>query len=228
MARLSSIDKISLLRSATGDPATGDVPDTELALHLWLAEMDIAEMYEFANLRTFENITTNSTDELYELDADDILKFLEPANNITSNFPVRLRDADWYREIGIYQGKSQPFYYWEEGLGPNGRRQIQLSPPPSGVYIIRMPFIRVPTAPDAEEPNFSDLPDAQWLQVLQRASEISLQLQNERAEAGKQERLKGQAAVAGRRSLPAAGYYKQRVVTFQSLMRRGGRMGMRY
>lgn len=227
MARLSSLDKIGLLRSSTGDPAVGDVPDSELAIHLWLAEMDIAEMYEFANLRTHEDVTTNGTDELYEMVADNILKFLEPANNLTSNFPVRLRDADWYREVGIYQGKSQPFYYWEEGLGANGLRQVQFSPPPAGAYIIRIPFIKVPTAPDHEEANFSDLPDAQNLQVLQRASEISLQLQNERAEAKAQESLKGQAAVAGRRAMPAAGYYKQRIVTFQSLLRRRGRASAR-
>jgi hypothetical protein len=223
MARLSSLDKIAEIRSSTGDPTTGDVPNAQLALHLWLAEMEIAEMYEFANLRTHEDLVTNSSTDLYTMAAEDILKFLEPANNLTANFPVKLRDADWYRNTGLYLGASEPYYYWEEGTGTEGRRQVRLSPPPSGQSIIRMPYIKIPTAPDHDEANFSDLPDSHWLQVLQMAISLSLQFQNQRKEAKAQEELKGPTALAARRALPAAGYYKHHVVTFQSLLRRKAR-----
>ena len=223
MARMTSLDKIALLRSATGDPATGDVPDIELAQHIWLAEMDIAEMYEFGNLRTSEDMVTVAGTDLYEMTASNILKFLEPANNLTTNIPMELRDADWYRNIGIFLGQQDPFYYWEEGIGANGRRQVQFCPMPGGQNTIRVPFIKVPTAPDAEEANFSDLPQGYDLQVLNRATEISLQLQNERDEAKKQEGLSGKSGLAARRTLPAAAYYKQRVASFAGLMRRNRR-----
>ena len=223
MARMTSLDKIGLLRSATGNPATGDVPDAELAQHLWLGEMDIAEMYEFANLRTSEDVVTSAGKELYEMTADDILKFLEPANNMTTGIPMELRDADWYRNIGIFLGQQDPFYYWEEGLGENGRRQIQVCPKPGGENTIRVPYIKVPTPPDSEEATLSDLPQGYDLQILNRATEISLQLQNQRKEAKEQEGLSGKSALAARRSLPAAAYYKQRIVTFSQIMRRNSR-----
>ena len=223
MARFSSLDKIAMLRSATGDPATGDVPDAELAQHLWLAEMDIAEMYEFANLRDSEEIDTEAGVELYEMDATDVLKFLEPANNLTTGIPMDLRDADWYRNTGIFLGQQDPFYYWEEGLGSSGRRQVQFCPMPGGINTIRVPYIKVPTAPDHEDANFSDLPQGYDLQVINRATEISLELQSQRDEAKKQAELSSKSGLSARRSLPAAAYYKQRIVTFGQLLRRNRR-----
>ena len=220
MARFSSLDKIGMLRSATGDPATGDVPDAELAQHIWLAEMDIAEMYEFANLRGSENVVTEAGTELYEMTATDILKFLEPANNLTTGIPMTLRDADWYRNTGIFLGQQDPFYYWEEGLGANGRRQVQFCPKPGGINTIRIAYIKVPTAPDSTEANFSDLPQGFDLQVLNRATEISLEMQSQRDEAKKQTELSGKSGLHARRSLPAAAYYKQRIVSFKDLIGR--------
>lgn len=220
MARLSSLDKIGLVRSGMGDPATGDVPNSELAQFLWLAEMDIACDKDFPELRETEDLTTESGTADYEMTAEDILMILKPANDLTSGLPLTRMDDEWDREVGIYLGDGSPFYYFEQGVGTNGRKNIRLRPTPTDVRTIRIPYVKIPTAPDHEEANFSDLPQSFDLSVVSRAIEIGLQLTNERAEAMSQEKLSAKGSYRAGRTEPPKAYYVKRFKTFAERMRR--------
>ena len=57
---MTSLDQLKALRRAVGNPATGDVPDDSLAQYIWFAECDLAEMYEFSELRSYEDIATSA------------------------------------------------------------------------------------------------------------------------------------------------------------------------
>lgn len=220
MARLSSLDKIGMLRSSLGDPATGDVPDAELAQFIWLAEMDIASEIDFPELRDHEDLETESGVFDYELDATDILDFLKPANDITGGYPLKLKDDEWDRRVGIHITDGAPFFYFPNGVGPNGRKNIRVRPIPTDVRTIRIPYVRVPTAPDSENATFSELPISFDLQVLSRAAEIGLQMTGERAEAGVQGRLTGKAAFRAEKTVPPKAYYVNRILSFSDRMRR--------
>ena len=226
--QITSLDQIINLRSAMGNPATGDVSNTFLAQCLWLSEIDLAEMYEFSELRDSEDVVTSAGKKDYEMDEADILRFLDPANNETSEIPMRLKSAYWDRKVGrLITGQGPPFFFYEEGRGPtNGNKQVRFRPEPDGVYTIRVPFIKVPTMPDHQEPTVSDLPQSHMLQEVSRATEIALMLTAERDEAGKQQKLTGRTEYAARNALPKAGYYKRQLETFQSRMNRNrGRHG---
>jgi len=224
---LSSQDQIKMLRRSMGNPATGDVPDTALAQFLWMSECELASMYEFAELRGYEDITTVAGTIDYELVEPDVLRFLEPANNLTSGIEMDMMDADWDRKVGSrLTGQSQAFYWFENGVGDNDRKLIRIRPEPSGVETLRIPFIKIPTMFDTETAMRSDLPASHTRQVLAHAAEIGLEMENDRDEAMKQGNLKGIADYAARHDLPQAAFYRNRLVTFQQRMnipRRGRR-----
>lgn len=216
---MSSLDQIKFLRRSLGNPATGEVPDASVAQYIWLAECDLCGMYEFAELRDEEDVATQAGVIDYELEEADILRFLQPANNVTSTIEMKMMDADWDRKIGSrLTGQSQVFWFFENGVGANDRKQVRLRPTPSGVETIRLPFIKIPTMLDTEEAMRSDLPVSHTLQVLSRASEIGLQMIGERGEAEIQEKLSRTAIYAARHDLPKAAFYRNRLVTFQQRM----------
>ena len=226
--QITSLDQIINLRSAMANPATGDVSDTQLAQYLWLAEIDLAEMYEFSELRESEDVVTSAGTKDYEMAEADILRFLDPANNETSEIPMRLKSAYWDRKVGrLITGQGPPFFFYEEGRGTtNGNKKVRFRPEPDGVYTIRVPFMKVPTMPDHQEATISDLPQSHMLQVVSRAAEIALQMTAERDEASKQQGLTARTTYAARNALPKAGYYKRQLETFQKRMNRNrGRHG---
>lgn len=221
---LSSLDQIALLRKSIGSPATGDVPDALIVQYIWLGECDIAEMYEFPALRDSEDVPTEAGTYDYEMTEPDILRFLDPANNITSGFPMSRMDADWDRNIGsLITGEGPAFFWFENGEGSNGRKQIRVRPIPSGVETLRIPFIKIPTMFDTDTAMASDLPVSHTLQVLSRSSEIGLQLLSDRKEAAAQTKLTPQATYAARHALPGAAFYVNRLESFQSRMNRSRR-----
>ena len=216
---MSSLDMIKALRKSMGNPATGDVPDASLVQYLWLGEYDLAEMYEFAELRDSEDITTAADTIDYELTEPDIVRFLTPANNITSAIEMKMMDADWDRKIGSrLTGSGSAFWYFENGVGSNDRKQIRVRPVPSGIETVRIPFIKAPTMLDSENATRSDLPVSHTLQTISRATEIGLQLIGDRAEAKAQTELSSQSVYAARHALPKAAFYKNRWMTFQHRM----------
>ena len=219
---LTSLDQIALLRKAMGNPATGDVSDAECAQYLWMGECDIAEMYEFEELRSYEDIDTVASQLDYEMGEDsDVLKFLYPADNLTGNFPVKMMDAQWDRRVGsLMTGVSSVFYFFENGLGENLRKKIRFRPVPSGGETIRIPFIMVPTMPDYLEISRSQIPVSHTFQVLARAAEIGLQMIGERGEAQAQQQLTAKTTYAARHALPPAAFYRRRLSTFQDRMNR--------
>jgi hypothetical protein len=225
---LSSLDQKDMLRRSLGNPATGDVPDDSLMQYLWLAECDLAEMYEFSELRDSEDITTSAGTYDYEMTEPDILRFLTPANNVTSDIEMKLMDADWDRKVGSnLVGQGTPFFWFENGVGSNNRKQIRVRPTPSGVFTVRVAFIKIPTMMDATEPTRSDIPVSHTLQVISRATEIGLQLQGERSEADAQADLSAKTNYASRHALPKAAFYTNRLMSFQQRMNlnRGSRRG---
>lgn len=216
---LSSLDQIAMLRRSMKNPATGDVPDDALVQFIWMAECELASMYEFSELRAEEDITTSAGTYDYELTEPDILRFLTPANNVTSTIEMKMMDADWDRKVGSHlTGQGEPFYYYENGVGSNDRKQIRLRPVPSGVSTIRIPFIKIPTMLDKDEAVRSDLPASHTRQVLAHAAEIGLEMIGERLEAELQSKRTGLADYAARHDLPQAAFYRNRLVTFQQRM----------
>ena len=221
---LSSLDQIALLRKSIGSPATGDVSASLIVQYIWLAECDIAEMYEFPALRDSEDVATVASTYDYEMTEPDILRFLDPANNITSSTPMKRMDADWDRDVGsLITGEGDAFFWFENGLGSNSRKQIRVRPIPSGVQTLRIPFIKIPTMLDVDVAMASDLPVSHTLQVLSRASEIGLQLLADRGEAAAQAKLSPQTTYAARHALPGAAFYVNRLESFQTRMSRGRR-----
>ena len=221
---LTSLDMIPLVRRGLGNPATGDVSDSAIAQYIWLGECDLAEMYYFAELYDEEDVSTSAGTFDYEMTEEDILRFLDPANNVTSNIPMKRKDDNWDRNIGsLITGQGAPFFFFEHERGTNGRKQVRVRPIPDGIYTLRFPFIKIPTMPDHEVQSISDLPQSHMLQVASRSVEIGLQLQAEREEADKQEKLSRKTTYAARHALPGAAYYTHRLATFQSRMNRGRR-----
>lgn len=216
---ISSLDQIKMLRRSMGNPATGDVSDAALAQYIWLAECDLALMYEFAELRSYEDISTLSGIIDYELTEDDILRFLQPANNLTANLEMEMMDEDWDRKIGSrLVGGGQAFWFFENGRGANDNKQVRIRPTPTGSETLRIPFILTPTMPDTDEATRSDLPVSSTHQTLARATEIGLMLIGERGEAEAQSKLSATAIYAGRHGLPKAAFYRNRLATFQQRM----------
>ena len=216
---LSSEDQIPMVRKALGNPATGDVPDATVAQYIWLAETDLAEMYEFSELRSTEDITTSASTADYLLTEPDILRFLNPAQNITAGIPMKMKDADWDREIGsLFSGDGEPFFFFENGVGSNNRKQVRLRPTPSGVSTIRIPFIVIPTMFVPGTASRSDIPASHTLQVVSRAGEIGLQLLGERSEALKQEKLTAKTERSAQEALPPAAFYVRRLASMQRRM----------
>ena len=216
---MSSLDQIKYLRRAMGNPATGDVPDPSLAQYIWLAECEMACMYEFAELRDSEDVATIAGTIDYQLTEPDILRFLQPANNITNSIEMKMMDADWDRKVGSrLTGGGQVFWFFENGVGANDRKQVRLRPTPSGVETIRLPFIKIPTMLDTEDAMRSDLPTSHTHQVLAHASMIGLADIGERGEAKAEEELLRTAEYAARHALPKAAFYSNRLVTFQQRM----------
>jgi len=224
---LSSLDQISMLRKALGNPATGDVPDASIAQFIWLGECAIASMYEFSELREYEDVSTISDTIDYEMTEPDILRFLDPSNNLTTEVEMDRMDADWDRKIGSrFTGNDSVFYFFENGVGANGRKQIRVRPTPSGIETLRIPFIKIPTMLDTETATRSDIPASHTLQVLSHSSEIGLELIAQRDEALKQQKLSGKSEFAARHALPGAAFYTNHLASFSAIMnRRRGRRG---
>jgi len=224
---LSSLDQIKMLRRSMANPATGDVSDTALAQFIWMAECELASMYEFSELRDYEDVATIAGTTDYELDEADILRFLSPANNLTSDIEMKMMDEDWDRRVGSrLTGQGSVFWYFENGVGDNDRKQIRVRPEPSGIETLRIPFIKIPTMLDTDEAMRSDLPASHTRQVLAHAAEIGLEMIGERDEAERQSKRSGLADYAARHDLPPAAFYRNRLVTFQQRMnipRRGRR-----
>jgi len=216
---MSSLDQIDFLRRAMGNPATGDVPPASLVQYIWLAECELCEMYEFAELRDEEDISIVAGTIDYEMTEPDILRFLTPANNTSSGVEMKMMDADWDRKVGSrLTGQGSVFWYFESGVGANNRKQLRFRPTPSGSETARIPFIKIPTMLDSEEATRSDLPVSHTHQVLSHATKIGLESIGERGEAKAQEELTRAATYAARHALPQAAFYRNRLVTFQQRM----------
>jgi hypothetical protein len=223
MGRLTSLDRIALLRSGLGDPSTDDVPDAELGQYLWLAEMQLAIMHEPVELITYEDVSTVADQSDVEMTAAKatVLKFIEPANNTSeNNFPMDMMDADWDRQQGIYLSGGQPWFWFPHGVGSNGRYNIRFRPIPDDVYVIRIPYIKTPTEPDISDGNISDLPVGFDQDGIGKAIAIGLEMTNMRTEAERQNKLAAVADFVAQNSLPITTTHTHSFMRFSDLIRR--------
>lgn len=223
MSRMTSLDKLLQIRKGLGSPSTGDVPDAEIGQYLWMAEMQLAGEHDFPALRIYEDVSTiaSTVDIEMATDEDDVLRFLTPGLNTTNNsFPMEMKDDEWYRQRGVRFSGGEPLFWFPHGIGASGGYNIRFSPTPSGVYVCRIPYIKVPTAPDMTDGTISDLPISHDHIVAGLAVEIASQFVGERGEAKKQRDLNALTEYRAGKTLPAVITHVKKFGSFKDLVRR--------
>jgi hypothetical protein len=216
---LSSLDVIPRVRKALGNPATGDVPDADIVQFIWLAETELAEMYEFPSLREYEDVATVSGTTDYTMTEADILRFIDPGKNITTGNPVKRMDNDWDIRTGSrITGQSSVFWFYELGEDADGYKIVRFRPTPAGGETIRLWFIKLPTMYDDEVAMRSDLPISHQLQVIKHATKIGHLMLDDADEAGKVDTA--ETAYAAEHALPGAAFHKRKLDTFHARLNR--------
>lgn len=221
MARLSSLDKLRLVRRGMGNPATGDVADDDIAIYLWAAAQELAVEHKFPSLVSYEDVTTDGTNSDYTLVNTDVLDLLYPGNNITNNYPMRLMDLQWDRRFGRYVGGGGPFYYIPVSID-GGTCIIRLRPTPGAGIVCRIPYLKLPVFPGVTEDteNFSSLPQTFDLIEVSRATEIGLQGSGDKKMAADEIGLGGRRHAVAEMGLPHSAFHKNRLATFHQRIRR--------
>jgi hypothetical protein len=221
MARLSSLDKLRLVRKGMGNPASGDVSDADLAIYLWQASQELTLEHKFPSLATYEDLTTDGTNTDYTMSNTDVLTLLYPGNNITNGYPMKLMDLQWDRQQGVYVGGGGPFYYLPVSIS-GGTCIIRLRPMPGAGIVCRIPYLKVPTAPgvDADTENYSDVPQTFDLTEVSLAVEIGLQANYDKDSAGKEAGLGGRRHMPAEKSLPHSAFYKNKLAIFHQRISR--------
>ena len=179
---LSSLDKIRQVRKGMGNPAIGDVSDEDCAVYLHLAMKQLATIHEFPSLSTYEDVATDGSTD-YTLTATDVLRILEPANNLTSGFPMENAAPRWDRDVGRRTGSGAAVWLVPITIEV-GECVVRFRPISTG-ETIRVPYLKVPTVPghDTSTENFSDLPEAFDMTEISVAVAIGLELTSQRQEA---------------------------------------------
>lgn len=221
MPRMSSLDKIAMVRTGIGNPATGEVSDEMVARYIWLAEQSLAQQHEIQSLTTYEDITTDGTNTDYTLTTANVLRLLYPANNVTNNYPITMKDERWDRQIGMYTGTGGPFFIVPLGTDSDGYWVVRFRPTPGAGIVCRVPIILTPTMPgwDEDSENFSDLPEHFEMTGISTAIEIGLELTNQREDADGQMQRVFRHEGRSSRSQPAS-FHKHRLRGFQDRLRR--------
>ena len=189
---LSSLDKIRQIRKGMGNPAVGEITDGDLAIYLHLAMKQLATIYEFESLSTYEDIVLDGSTD-YTLTATDVLRLIEPPSNLTGNHPMMLMDMRWDRQIGQYASSGTP--YWLVPISYQvGICKVRFRPVGTGITV-RVPYIKVPTVPGhtttPDTENFSDLPESFDTTEIARAISIGLEMSFQVRAAGESLQLAG-------------------------------------
>lgn len=221
MARLSSLDKIRLVRKGMGNPASGDVTDSDIVIYLWSASVELTLEHKFPSLVDDEDITTDGTNTDYTMTATDVLTLLYPGNNITNNYPMRLMDLQWDRRFGSYYGGGGPFYYLPVSID-GGTCVVRLRPAPAAGIVCRIPYLKLPEMPGAtsDDENFSSVPQSFDLTEVSRAVEIGLQMSYDKNSAGQEAGIGGRRHMPAEKSLPHSAFHKNQLATFHSRISR--------
>jgi len=221
MARLSSLDKIRLIRKGMGNPASGDVSDQDISLYLTMAMQELVAEHRFEAFTSYEDITTVAGTTDYTMTNVDVLGLLYPGNNITNNYPMRLMDLQWDRRFGRYVGGGGPFYYLPVSLS-GGTCVVRLRPSPGAGIVCRIPYLKLPSSPgiDEDTENFSELPQMYDMTEISRAVEIGLQGSFQKDEAGGEAALGGRRGMYAERSNAHAAFHKTNLARFRDRTRR--------
>ena len=224
MPRLSSLDKLRMVRKGMGNPASGDVSDADIALYLWQSSCELAMQHKFPSLTTYEDITTDGTNTDYTLTNTDVLTILYPGNNITNNYPMRLMDLQWDRQHGQYVGGGGPFHYLPVSI-EGGTCVIRLRPLAGAGIVCRIPYLKVPNQHGITEDteNFSSVPQTFDLAEVSNAVEIGLQMGYDKGAAGQEAGLGSLRHSPAERSLPHSAFHKNHLQTFKQRISRNRR-----
>ena len=221
MARLSSLDKLRMVRRAMGNPATGDVSDDDIQIYLWGATQELAMEHKFPSMVTYEDLTTDGTNTDYTMVATDVMTLLYPGNNITNNYPMRLMDLQWDRRFGQYYGGGGPFYYLPVSID-GGSCVIRLRPAPGAGIVCRIPYLKLPEAPGvtAATESFSEVPQTFDMAEVSRAAEIGLEMSYDKQVAGQEAGIGTRRHMPAEKSLPHAAFHKNALATFHQRIKR--------
>ena len=221
MARLSSLDKIRLVRKGMGNPASGDITDEDIGIYLHQAMQELVMEHKFPSMTSYEDVTADGTNSDYDLTATDVLSILYPANNVTANVPMKLMDLQWDRRFGTYYGSGTTIYYLPVSLS-GGSCTIRLRPVPAAGVVCRIPYLMIPEEPGTTEAteNFSELPQSFDLAEVSRAAEIGLQSSYDKVSAGKEAGLGGRRQMIAERNMPHSAFHKNRPSNFQQRINR--------
>lgn len=221
MARLSSLDKLRMVRKAMGNPASGDVSDDDIAIYLWAASQELVLEHKFPSLTSYEDITTDGTNTDYTMTATDVLTLIYPGNNVTNNYPMRLMDLQWDRRFGQYFGGGGPFYYLPVSID-GGACVVRLRPAPGAGIVCRIPYLKVPDSPGitAATENFSNVPQTFDLIEVSRAAEIGLEMSFDKQSAGAEAGIGTRRHMPAEKSLPHSAFHKNNLATFHQRINR--------
>jgi len=221
MARLSSLDKLRMVRRGMGNPATGDVSDEDIALYMWAAAQELTAEHRFPSLATYEDITTDGTNTDYTLTNTDVLDLLYPSRNVTNGYPITLMDLQWDRRHGQYVGGGGPFFYLPVSID-GGTCIVRLRPLPGAGIVCRIPYLKIPAFPGITDDteNFSNVPQTFDLAEVSRAVEIGLQGSGDKQKAGEEAGIGSRRHSAAEKGLPHSAFYKNRLATFHQRIKR--------
>ena len=220
---MSSTDKLRHIRKGMGNPDVGEVSDQDLATYLHEAQKILASIHEFESLSTYEDVTTDGSDD-YTLTATDVLRIIEPPQNITGNRPMELSDLRWDRQHGQFIGSGSGNWVIPVSL-EEGVCKVRVRPTSSG-ETIRIHYIKIPTSPgyNAATENTSEIPESFNMAEISTAIMIGLELTSQREEAMAEMQLGGVHQTAGARAMPkGVAHYYLTTAAHRLLGRKGGR-----
>ena len=143
MARLTADDMIDIVRDCCGGETSGTLSDTRILRFLNEAALNLVSKYTFDQLSANTTITTVSGTSTYELSVSDVVEFTSMVND-TQNFEIYGMNEEEY--IRFTQGDAQsgtPNYWYLNGVGDNGRYNIELWPTPNSADTINVYYTKL-------------------------------------------------------------------------------------